>query len=510
LRWHPSKEGIFLKFTMPINIRFERKDKDGNVYYEDRDGNRIPEPTTEEIAEQEAIREELIAESNRRFFEFQRKQSPFLLKSLGNLQKPRARKALWTATAPPLYPLPEGEGKPSTILHTRPIFWAERELCILAGDGGVGKSLVALQVARQLTLPMQNSECKIQNEMSSLLHLSPDPSPKGEGSDSPNERVVVDNINPPSALASADTPFLKGDLKRVLYIDWELTEEEFVARWGSEDVPENFFWMGFHTEGKMPQHIPDKIDWLLQNFVTTVHDTGANILIIDQPDRLHLSPQKWNEFLMKLKAMMRKHELSVMLVLSNKVRHLGRPCGLNNIPKGNILIPVADSVIMMAQNQRRTCERYFKVLKNRNRASAENLEFVDIIELEELDGYLNIHPWGYQRERDMLPPNAAERKNQRIMEAEKLWNSGLSCLEVGEKMYVAESTIKSWLRPLLGEKLTTKSEKYSSRPFPHPGPIKTSLPPSGYSLREGDNPRTTHPAHAEHGHPSREGIKVEN
>ena len=104
---------------------------------------------------------------------------------------------------------------------------------------------------------------------------------------------------------------------------------------------------------------------------------------------------------------------------------------------------------MMAQNQRRTCERYFKVLKNRNRASAENLEFVDIIELEELDGYLNIHPWGYQRERERLPPNAAERKNQRIMEAEKLWNSGLSCLEVGEKMYVAESTVKSWLRPLI-------------------------------------------------------------
>ena len=128
---------------MPINIRFERKDKDGNIYYEDRDGNRIPEPTPEEIAEQEAIRQELIAESNRRFFELQRKQSPFLLKSLGNLQKPRARRPLWKSP------------------NEKTVYWSERELCILAGDGGVGKSLVALQVARQLTLPMQN-------EMSSL------------------------------------------------------------------------------------------------------------------------------------------------------------------------------------------------------------------------------------------------------------------------------------------------------------------------------------------------------
>jgi hypothetical protein len=138
---------------MPITIRFEKKDKDGNIYYEDRDGNRIPDATAEEIAEKEAERERLIAESNRIFFENQRKQQPFWLRPLGNLQKPKARKLLWS---PHPNPLPGGEGV---------VYWAERELCILAGDGGVGKSLVALQVARQLTLPMQNSECKIQNEL---------------------------------------------------------------------------------------------------------------------------------------------------------------------------------------------------------------------------------------------------------------------------------------------------------------------------------------------------------
>ncbi|UPT65377.1 MAG: hypothetical protein M0D57_12500 [Sphingobacteriales bacterium JAD_PAG50586_3] len=240
-----------------------------------------------------------------------------------------------------------------------------------------------------------------------------------------------------------------------------MTEEDFVQRWGGEEVPENFFWAGFNTGSEMPQHVTDKIEWLLQNFTTTVKKTEANILIIDQPDRLHLSPQKWTEFLTKLKALMREFNLSVMLVLSSKSRHTGRPCGLNNIPKGNILIPVADSVLMMCQNQRRTCERYFKVLKNRNRAAAENLEFVDIIEVQENDGFLTIETWGRQSEKTMLQPNAAERKNQLIMEAEKLWNSGLSCLEVAEQMYMAESTVKSWLRPLFNEKITMKNKKSS-------------------------------------------------
>ncbi len=458
---------------MPINIRFERKDEHGNIYYEDRYGNRIPDATAEEIAEKEAERERLIADSNRIFFENQRKQQPFWLRPLGNLQKPKARKLLWS---PHPNPLPGGEGV---------IYWAERELCILAGDNGVGKSLMALQVARQLTLPMQNSECKIQNELIPSGFNSP---PAKEGNELGNCEVAQERgglLTPSPSADALGTPPWQGEsrLNRVLYIDWELTEEDFVRRWGGEDVPENFFWAGFNADSEMPQHVPDKIDWLLQNFTTTVKETEANILIIDQPDRLHLSPQKWNEFLTKLKALMRTHKLSVMLVVSNKPRHTGRPCGLNNIPKGSLLIPLADSVIMMCQNQRRTCERYFKVLKNRNRALAENLEFVDIIELENLDGYLNIHPWGYQRERDMLPPNAAERKNQRIMEAEKLWNSGLSCLEVGEQMMVAESTVKSWLRPLWSEKLETKSEK--SSPVWRLGAI--------HPLQERDIPRAISP-----------------
>ncbi len=456
---------------MPINIRFERKDQNGNIYYEDKDGNRIPDATPEEIAEKEAERERLIAESNRIFFENQRKQQPFWLRPLGNLQKPKEGKVLWSATAPPLSPLPEGEGKPSTLKYTRPIFWAEGELCVLAGDGGVGKSLVALQVARELVknplLRGVPNEVKAGCVLADTTHL-PSATPRYStdakvSTVSSQEEILTHPVTP---LACHPSQEGISSLNKVLYIDFELTEEDFVRRWGGTEVPENFFWAGFNADFTLPEHVVERTQWLIDNFATTVRETGANIVIIDQPDRLHLSPQKWNDFLVKLKGLMQKYSLSVMIVLSNKTRHLSRPCGLNNIPKGNILIPCADSVVMMAQNQRRTCERYFKVLKNRNRALADNLEFVDIIELENLDGYLHIHPWGYQRERDMLPPNAAERKNQRIMEAEKLWNSGLSCLEVGEQMMVAESTVKGWLRPLISGYLTSNSEKNSSQPFP--------------------------------------------
>jgi DNA replication protein DnaC len=138
---------------MPITFTYEKKDEHGNKYCVDEDGNRVEEEneeyrylnreyvdyvnslTEEQLAQQRAEGEARVLA---RQSEAERKAKPFLLKSLGNLKKPKARKPLWVnATGDVTY-------------------WATNELCILAGDNGVGKSLVALQVARQLVMPIQN------------------------------------------------------------------------------------------------------------------------------------------------------------------------------------------------------------------------------------------------------------------------------------------------------------------------------------------------------------------
>jgi hypothetical protein len=228
------------------------------------------------------------------------------------------------------------------------------------------------------------------------------------------------------------------------------------VRFGS-DIPENFTWVGLNAEGEMPPDFKNKTEWLLQNFTTTIADTDANVVIVDQPDRLSLSPQKWLVFLSNLKSIMRKKGLSVMLIVSNKPRHIGRPCGLNNIPKGNILIPEADSIVMLAQNNRHAEGRYLKVLKNRNRRQADDLELVDVLSINENDGYLDVEYFGTEPEKHMLPPNAAERKNRLIMKAEKLWDEGLCYMEIAERMELPEGLVKRWLREL--------------QPDPHPGPL---------------------------------------
>jgi hypothetical protein len=409
---------------MPVRIIFRRTDDVGNVYYTDGDGQIIDKPEEENeyvgcfrtpeyeeyidsLTEEDLARQR--AEGEARYYaqvaERERKAKGLAVRDLTKLGKPKVRKMLWKN------------------------YWAERELCILAGDNGVGKSLVALKIAKSIN----NYQFTINSEGQAR-----------EDTISPN----TDCNTPRHGIAVP--PLSRGDFDcgKVLYVDFEMVEEDFVVRFG-DDIPDNFTWVGLNAEGEMPTDFKNKTEWLLQNFTTTIEDTDANIIIVDQPDRLSLSPQKWMLFLANLKSIMRKKGLSVMLIVSNKPRHIGRPCGLNNIPKGNILIPEADSIVMLAQNNRHAEGRYLKVMKNRNRRQADDLELVDVLSINENEGYLDVEYFGAEPEKHMLPPNAVERKNRLIIKAEKLWDEGLCYMEIAERMELPEGMVKRWLRPLV-------------------------------------------------------------
>ena len=130
---------------MPITISIEKKDEHGNKYYVDEEGNRLEEEneeyrylnkeyvdyvnslTEEDLARQRA---EGAARADARIAAKKRAATPFLLRPLVPPQPAKPRLPLW------------GD------------YWYEREFCVMVGDTGVGKSLLALKVAKQIV--MQN------------------------------------------------------------------------------------------------------------------------------------------------------------------------------------------------------------------------------------------------------------------------------------------------------------------------------------------------------------------
>jgi KaiC/GvpD/RAD55 family RecA-like ATPase len=436
---------------MPINIRFERKDENGNIYYEDGDGKRIPDPTPEEIAEKEAIRQELIAESNRRFFEFQRKQSPFLLNVLDKPAPALPRLPLWGN------------------------YWHEREFCVMVGDTGVGKSLFAIKVGKMLAKPMHNSECKIQNVMPMQPNPSPSPNAKREGDEEKGGIPINDTPSPfqgtppmlggelknTSPSQSEGTPFLKGDPKKVLYIDFELDAEEFWVRYGDEAGIENFYWAGFNANGQLPQTVESQTEWLLGSLEKHIVETGAEVLIIDQIDRVQIPIGKRVDFLFKLKALTRKYKLSTMLVVNTRARNFSKEVGLQHVYHSRLYVPMADSVIAIAADYNDELCRYIKPLKLRNRpldykAELECYSVIDdceriVGEKRSLAGdfvsgtKLSLLFTAMRVEEDLLKPSKTKQKEQQIMRAEAMRRDGMTYEYIADNMQVPMITVKRWV-----------------------------------------------------------------
>jgi hypothetical protein len=521
---------------MSINIIVERKYANGIKYYTDGDGNPIdyeekydPEvqyyidTTAEERAEAEVRR--LETQAYMRDY-YSKRQQMFVVKN-----PPMTTYVSWQAPAP----FPRGEGScnqpalqapllkkegcytPSPLRGTPPTlggefarqplwgsYWAERELCVVAGDTGVGKTLLALQVAKALA----------------------------------GGRVlgVEDNIGRP---------------RKVLYLDFELDAEALYERFGVDDTLEHLYWAGYNKSGKRPSHLEDAGAWMLTTLKDCITEYSIDAIIIDQPDRLRLTPQKWDELLMRLKDITRIDKVAIMLIVNTKPRNFNRPLELSHIYNHRTLSFDADSIVAIGADYKHGAQRYIKPLKNKNRALWRNgdLEGFWIVEpgmdspLEgeedytpsalcatpptlggEFDGDLNrtppsaerghpqtsLPPSGYSLQRetanshpslnpspkveglerfilqifltaacpeeDYLRPSKTRLREQKMIAAESMRKDEMPIDDIAIELGVPEGTVKRWVAGIRGAR----------------GYKKTSLPPSGDSLTEGDRPRTAH------------------
>ncbi|UPT65578.1 MAG: AAA family ATPase [Sphingobacteriales bacterium JAD_PAG50586_3] len=190
----------------------------------------------------------------------------------------------------------------------------------MAGDTGVGKSLMAIQIGKHLAGGLVFGD--------------------------------MENVGRP---------------RKVLYIDFELDKEGFWARYGDTESTENFFWAGFNTYAGMPRYMESPAEWLLQNLEKHIEETGAQVLIIDQIDRLQIPIGKRTDFMFKLQAITRKHKISTLLVLGTRARNFSKGVELQHIQHSKLYVPFADSVVAIAADFNYETERYIKPLKMRNR-----------------------------------------------------------------------------------------------------------------------------------------------
>lgn len=283
-------------------------------------------------------------------------------------------------------------------------FWYENEICILFADTGVGKSILAVQIA--------------------------------------------DSISRGCAIPGF---YLGVPAQKVLYLDFELTDKQFEARY-SEDYANHYRWndnflrVEINPDVEMPEGVPyerflaDSIDALICQY-------DAKILIVDNITFLREEMEKANNALplmKELKALKNKHDLSLMILAHTPKRDLSSPITRNDLSGSKMLMNFCDSSFSIGESAEGGGIRYLKQIKQRNCEQLYGAENVIETRLDKAINFLGFSFNNYGAESSYL--RTLSEKDVRMLESEileyKKLNPGASLRAIADQFNVNHMRVK--------------------------------------------------------------------
>ncbi|HEY4063195.1 MAG TPA: AAA family ATPase [Puia sp.] len=300
--------------------------------------------------------------------------------------------------------LKDASGRP----QPKPLYmcmWYEGEVCIFFADTNTGKSILAVQIARDIS-----------------------------------------------------------EVQKVIYFDFELSDKQFEERYSEGftnhySFPENFY---------RAEIDPDQADYKaagfdsMEDFISAsmeqlIQDTGARVLIIDNLTYLKNETEKAKEALplMKhLKDLKNKYGLSILALAHTPKRDLTQPITSNHLGGSKMLMNFCDSSFTMGVSAKDKSLRYLKQIKCRNGQIVYDGENVAIFEISKPANFLSISPvqgvHGVHTtfEHEHLKQHTKEDKETLISKVKLLYNNGIgkSYREIASDLNISLGTVSNYLK----------------------------------------------------------------
>jgi hypothetical protein len=242
-------------------------------------------------------------------------------------------------------------------------FWLQGELCILFADTNMGKSILAVQLG--------NSISKHQPINGFELDIPASP---------------------------------------VLYVDFELSTQQFEARYtDASGTPyhfnDQFYRAEVDLQAQKPGHFATFIDFVGHTLHRAVNQTGARVLIIDNITCLGGSAEQSGPALAmmrQLKLLKTRHQLSILVLAHTPKRAGGKPVTRNDLGGSKMLINFADSAFAMAPSGTRPNCRYLKQVKQRGGTEAYGAGNVCVFSLNRSGSFLSFDLLGTAPEHEHI------------------------------------------------------------------------------------------------------------
>jgi RecA-family ATPase len=281
--------------------------------------------------------------------------------------------------------------------------WYEYEVCILFSDTNLGKSILAVQIA--------------------------------------------DSLSKGKAIPGFKLESLP---KKVLYLDFELSDKQFENRCSEEyqnhyEFNQNFLRGELSTETELPKEFKNYEDFLCATLPENINKTGATVLIVDNLTFLSSENEKAKDalVLMKtLKKISRTNMVSMLILAHTPKRDDSKPLTKNDLAGSKMLMNFCDSCFAIGKSSQDPSFRYIKQIKQRHTEHLYHSENVILCSINKETNLVQFYFEDFDSEKEHLQTNNTVSSEERDEQVKLLVSEGLSNVKIADRLGITEGAIR--------------------------------------------------------------------
>lgn len=286
------------------------------------------------------------------------------------------------------------------------VLWHESEVCILFAETGLGKSILAVQIA---------------------------------------ESIASGKAIPGIRLEAQPQP--------VLYLDFELSEKQFEKRYSIDwqqpyQFSSNFLRAQINTDAEYPAGVTFE-QYLLFAIEQAVVERGIKVIVVDNITYLRRDTERAKDALplmKELKALKNKHGLSLLIIAHTPKRDASRAITRNDLQGSSMLSNFADSMFCIGKSSTDASARYIKQIKERFTEKIYHEDNIYLCKLVKPYNFLQFEFTDFGSEYEHL--RQVKEANPKAVEAMALKQQGKTNVDIAAQFGVTESAVRKWLKSL--------------------------------------------------------------
>jgi RecA-family ATPase len=244
------------------------------------------------------------------------------------------------------------------------------------------------------------------------------------------------------------------DGKVVLYVDLELSKKQFQRRYTNDNkvpylLPETLFRVEFSRLNKIPKDM-DYTTFFFDSLRRLIIKKKAQVLFLDNLTKLAAgdtdSAKATIPILEELNNLKREFGLTIIAIEHTKKVDNSRPIELNDLQGSKMKANLIDSAITIGRSAKDKNIRYIKQMKVRDGEHKYDTENVMILELTKDQGYLHFNQIGFSSEHEHLKQVSKEDRQELIEQAKQLSTDGKSQREIAKELGVSVGSVNNYLR----------------------------------------------------------------